>query len=316
MTMRIRVASTGAALVLAVGGLAACGSSQDVTVGAAAGAGAGGATAIERASVRTVAIDTAKLSLTVAATGLPGSSGPATVTADGAIDNTNGRAELNVDLSQATAGLPEVAGGVLGALGDGHLQVVTDGSNAYLKIGALASIFGATSNKSWVKLTGDGTANASKGSAVADGTDILKILGQAGDVTTVGTEAVRGVETTHYRGTLDVSAALGQLGADERAEVQDRLAQLGIDPKAINFPVDVWIGQDDLVRRVQVGLDGSQFEGANVPTGGLDATVTLELYDFGAPVDITVPSADQVFTVDPGSFPGISLPGLGGGQHG
>jgi hypothetical protein len=316
MTMRIRVASTGAAVVLALGGLAACASGQDVTVGAGAGAGAGGATAIERASVKTVAIDTAKLSLTVSATGLPGSSGPATFTAEGAIDNTNGRAELNVDLSQATAGLPDIAGGVLGALGDGHLQLVTDGSDAYLKIGALASIFGATSDKSWVKLTGDGSSDASKGSTVADGTEILKLLGQAGDVTTVGTEAVRGVDTTHYRGTLDVAAALGQLGADERAQVQDRLGQVGIDPKAINFPVDVWIGQDDLVRRVQVGIDGSQFSGANLPTGGVDATVTVELYDFDVPVDITIPSADQVFTVDPGSLPGISgLPGLGGGQH-
>ncbi len=316
--MRIRVASTGAALVLALGGLAACASNQDVSVSAGAAAGAGGATAIERASVKTVAIDTAKVSLTVSATGLPGSSGPAAVTAEGAIDTVNGRAQLSVDLSQAAAGLPEIAGGVLGSLGDGRLEVVADGSDAYLKIGTLASLFGATSDQAWVKLTGDGTADTAKGSIVADGTEILNLLGRAGDVTTVGTETVRGVATTHYRGTLDVAAALDQVGADEQAQAKDQLAQLGIDPKDVNIPVDVWIGEDDLVRRVQVGVDGSQFAGTEVPTGGVNATITVELYDFGAPVDITIPPADQVFTVDPSALGGLSgLPGLGelGGQH-
>jgi LppX_LprAFG lipoprotein len=306
-------------VALAIGGLAACASNQDVTVGAGAGAGAGvsgaGVSAIERASVKTVDVKTAKVSLTVSATGLPGSSGPATISADGAIDNVNGRAQLTIDLSKAAAGLPDIAGGALGALGDGQLVVVTDGSNAYLKVGSLASILGATSDKSWVKVSGDGGASSANGSAVADGTEVLKLLGQAGDVTTVGTEAVRGVDTTHYRGTLDVAAALGELGADERAKVEGQLGQVGIDPKAINFPVDVWIGEDDLVRRVQVGLDGSQFAGTAAPTAGINATVTVELYDFGAPVDITIPPADQVFNLDAGALKGLSgLAGLSG-QH-
>jgi hypothetical protein len=316
MMMRTRTAVAGAALALALGGLAACASNQDVTVGAGASTAAGGTAAIQRASVKTVTVDTAKVSLTVAATGLPGSSGTATITADGAIDNVQGRAQLTVDLSKAAAGLPEIAGGALGALGDGKLQIVTDGSSAYINVGSLASILGATSDKTWVKVSGDGSAANANTSAVADGTEVLKLLGQAGDVTTVGTEAVRGVDTTHYRGTLDVAAALGELGADERAEVEARLGQVGIDPKAVNFPVDVWIGQDDLVRRVQVVLDGSQFAGTTAPTAGVNATVTVELYDFGAPADITIPPADQVFNLDAGALNGLSgLAGLGG-QHG
>jgi len=300
-------------VALAIGGLAACASNQDVTVGAGSGTGTAGATAIERASVKTVEVKTAKVSLTVSATGLPGSSGAATITADGAIDNVNGRAQLTADLSKAAAGLPSIAGGALSALGDGKLQIVTDGSNAYVKVGTLASIFGATSDQTWVKVSGNGDASSANSSTVADGTEVLKILGQAGDVTTVGTESVRGVDTTHYRGTLDVAAALGQLSADERAKIEGQLSQVGIDPKAINFPVDVWIGQDDLVRRVQVGVDGSQFAGTAAPTGGVNATVTVELYDFGAPVDITIPSADQVFNLDAGALKGLSgLAGLGG----
>ena len=306
MTMRTRVAGVGAAVVLSIGGLAACSSSQDVTV---AGAGAGGATAIERASIKTVDVQSVKLSVTVTATGVPGTSGTATITADGTIDNAHQRAQLTVDLSKAAAGLPGMAGSALGALGDdGRVEVVTDGSDAYVKVGSLGSILGATSDKSWIKVSGHDGDGAATGTSVADGTEVLELLGQAGDVTTVGTETVRGVDTTHYRGTLDVAAALGQLPADEQGKLSDRLDQLGIDPKAISFPVDVWIGQDDLVRRVQLGVDGSTLPGS--PADAASGTVTIELYDFGAPVDITVPPADQVFTLDPGALEG--LPGLGG----
>jgi hypothetical protein len=311
MTMRTRVAWAGAALALSIGGLAACSSSQDVTV-AASGAGDSAARAIERASVKTVDVESVKLSLTLTAAGVPGANGTATVTADGAIDNANQRAQLTIDLSKAAAGLPDMAGAALGALGnDGRVDVVTDGSDAYVNVGSLGSILGATAGQSWVKISGKEAADAAPEAAVASGTEILKLLGQAGDITTVGTEQVRGVETTHYRGTLDVAAALSQLPADEQGEIGDRLTQLGIDPKALSFPLDVWIDQDDLVRRVLLGVDGSKLPGGS--TAGTTATVTLEFYDFGAPVNVTVPPADQVFTLDPGLLKGLSgLPGIGG----
>jgi len=63
-------------------------------------------------------------------------------------------------------------------------------------------------------------------------------------------------------------------------------------------PVDVWIGNDGLVRRVQIGVSGLH---ATTPStsGDLGGTMTMEFFDFGQPVDITVPPADQVFEVDP-----------------
>jgi hypothetical protein len=310
MTMRTRVAWAGAAVALSIGGLAACSSSQDVTVASAGGAG--GASAIERASVKTVDVESVKLSLTVTASGVPGANGTATITADGAIDNANRRAQLTIDLSKAAAGLPDMAGAALGALGnEGRVDVVTDGSDAYVNVGSLGSILGATSGTSWVKISGKEGADGGAEAAVASGTEILQLLGQAGDVTTAGTEQVRGVDTTHYRGTLDVAAALSLLPADEQAKIGDRLSQLGIDPKALNFPFDVWIGQDDFVRRVQLGVDGAKLPGGS--TAGTTATVTLELYDFGAPVNVTVPPADQVFTLDPGALKGLSgRSGIGG----
>jgi hypothetical protein len=304
--MRTRVAAIGAAIALAVGGLAACSSSQDVVRAGAAGGGAG-SSVLERATVKTGDVDTAKIAVTVDASGVAGTSGTGTLLGEGAIDNVANRSRFTFDLSKLANVLPSSAGIALGALGDEPVEVVTDNSDVYLKVGTLGSFLGATSDKSWVKISADG-AGSPLGSPLAAGTEVLKLLDGAGEVTTVGTEALRGVDTTHYRGTLDVASALSNLPADERGTVQDELDQVGIDPSAVSFPVDVWIGQDDLVRKVQLGLDESK-----VGTGGgAQATVTLELYDFGAPVEVTVPPADQVFTVDPSTLANLgNLAGIG-----
>ncbi len=84
-----------------------------------------------------------------------------------------------------------------------------------------------------------------------DPTRLLETLEAAGAFAEVGSERVRGVETTRYRGSV----------ASTR--------------------VDVWVGADELVRRVTV-RDG---DGTNVE---------LELYDFGADVEIERPPADEV----------------------
>ena len=80
---------------------------------------------------------------------------------------------------------------------------------------------------------------------------LLETLEAAGAFEPVGAERVRGVETVRYRG----SVASNQ--------------------------VDVWIGADELVRRVIVrDDDGGHAE--------------LELFDFGADVDIEPPPAEEV----------------------
>jgi hypothetical protein len=323
--MRVRMAVVGVAGALTIG-LAACAGGQDVVRSDAAGTGAGRSNVLQAATAKTVAAEQAKVSITVSASGLPSLAGPsgssgssgssassssATVSVEGAIDTAAHRSQFTVDLSQIEGLVPGPISSALGSLHDGKLDVVTDGSDVYIDLGSLGGIFGATSGTSWVKVSGPAGAGADAGGYLADGTDILQLLGNAGQVTTVGTEAVRGVDTTHYRGTVDVASALAQLPADKRAEVQSRLAQLGVDPASVSFPVDVWVDKDDLVRRVQLAVDSSKV----VKTAGAPAitgTVTMELYDVGQPVTITVPPANQVFTVDPSMLQGLGAL-VGGG---
>jgi hypothetical protein len=295
MVMRTRVAVVGVSVALAIGGVAACSSSQEVVRTDAA---ASPAKLVQNAADQTAAADSAKVSVTVDATGVPGTNGTATFTADGAIDNVAHRTQFSIDLSKLGASLPSAASSALGALG-GKVDVVTDGTDVYLNLGSLGGILGATTGQSWVKIGGKGQPAGDASAYFAAGSEVLKVMGNAGQVTTVGNEQVRGVDTTHYRGTVNIASALAELPADQRAQVQQKLDQVGVDPTSVGFPVDVWVGKDGLVRRIQLGLDTSHLPAVG-SAANVKATLTMDLYDIGQPVNITVPPANQVFTIDPG----------------
>jgi len=295
------MAAIGASVALAIGGLAACSGGGNDVVRSGAGAVVSGnaAETLQRAAQKTTEVGTAKVAMTFAVSGVPGI-GDTTFSVDGAIDSAAQQSTFNVDLAQLAGALPTSQQAGIGAiLGDGTVEIVTDGGDVYMKLGSLATILGATSGKSWIKVTADSGTDTAFGAPLGDGTQILKLLDQAGGVTAVGTEPVRGVDTTHYQGTLDVASALAEASADDRAKAESELGTVGIDPSAATVPVDVWIGSDGLVRRVQVGVEGLQTTPSSTATGDVGGTFTMELSDFGQPVGITVPPVDQVLEVDP-----------------
>jgi hypothetical protein len=77
-----------------------------------------------------------------------------------------------------------------------------------------------------------------------------------------GDETVRGASTTRYRLTVNC----------EEAELADCGGETS--------PVDVWIAEDDTVRRISLDWDRESF--------------TVEFFDFGAAVDIEPPPAEQI----------------------
>src|SRR5262249_48621850 len=100
----------------------------------------------------------------------------------------------------------------------------------------------------------------------------------------LGTETIDGVQTTHYRVRVDLKDALAQATPKQR-EALNRLSrfarQQGVDPASTKS--DVWIGDDGLVRRTTERL-------------GRLGSVTTTFSDFGTPVHIEAPPADE--TVD------------------
>jgi hypothetical protein len=136
----------------------------------------------------------------------------------------------------------------------------------------------------WVHRTG---AGGPPGGALfdADPRTLLAILDPAARFAEVGTDRVGGVETRHLRATE----------VDELPVVD-----LGLAPDTRNTSVtslDLWVGADDVVRRLDFGLrrtDTKTGPGGQ-PLAGVtfDSTYSVTFSDLGAPITITPPADVQ-----------------------
>ncbi|HEX4821306.1 MAG TPA: hypothetical protein VFV00_13975 [Acidimicrobiales bacterium] len=209
-----------------------------------------------------------------------------TIHATGGIDTPHKQMQLDLDMPPL-----------------GHMTEILDGTVIYMQSPALAK---AAAGKDWVKFDlaksnsafSDLVGNGSTGPLGSDPTSFLQFLAGAGKVTDVGTEDVRGVHTRHFSGSYTLNDALNSLPADRRQKAQDAFKALGIAESANDTPIpfDAWIGDDGLVRRISTTIDPSQFAAnAKVPLGKV--SMTMELYDIGQPVDITIPGDNDVTDV-------------------
>jgi hypothetical protein len=85
----------------------------------------------------------------------------------------------------------------------------------------------------------------------------------------LGSEDIRGVTTTHYRAHLD----------------KDKTPIRG-SPNEEPGVVDAWIDEQGLPRRIRI------------PYGESDGGAVFDLFDFGVPVDVEAPPADEIVSED------------------
>ena len=145
----------------------------------------------------------------------------------------------------------------------GVFEAIAIGDDVYIR-GEAA--FGAGTQDKWAK----DTADVGEDTALSNLSPqhLLSLLRKASSETRpLGDEAVRGDATVRYRLTVDCDTA-----------------ELDCEGSA---PVDVWIADDGVVRRIALDDD--------------DGKVTFEFFDFGADVDIEAPPADQILRPDQGS---------------
>lgn len=115
---------------------------------------------------------------------------------------------------------------------------------------------------------------------------VQQLRGAADDVEEVGTEEIRGVETTHLRVVVHTERAIEQSPEAMRDQLRSFAEASGLPD---TYPMDVWIDDDALIRRVRTVVE-VQDEAAGVVT----QQTTLELFDFGVAVDIEAPDPDEV----------------------
>ncbi len=129
------------------------------------------------------------------------------------------------------------------------------------------------------------------GTSFGNSTDpiaFLQALNGVGNVTEVGTERVRDVETTHYSGEYDVAQALAEAQGAAKAIIETTLKDSAGQP----VPFDAYLDEQGRVVKFEqrLKLPGS------AKTGGqpLTSTLMVEFFDFGTAVSVVAPPAEMV----------------------
>jgi hypothetical protein len=260
------------------------------------------------ASVRTTAAaKTALVSMSVATDG----SGPMafTMTGEGAMDFETGNSRFTMNVGGGAASL--LPGGIEARVVDGVM---------YMK---MPPIFGFGGDK-WYSIKTRGLAGGVGSGGLgnlgsSDPASYLSALGNVSDdAKDLGPATVRGTQTEHYSATVDFGKTLDnpEIPKGLREKAKGLFGKLS----AIKVPVDVFVDRDGRVRRMSMTIDMNDIIGAMGASGasGLSGvtlptmTATIDLHDFGAPVSVVAPPADQVVEFPTaGDLGGLGMNGLG-----
>jgi len=168
---------------------------------------------------------------------------------------------------------------------------------AYIKFTGAGTGMTLPHGKTWVEvdenaLPADASSPLGPLGATGNPKDLLTSLTAiASSEQKLGTGTVRGVPATEYQLNIDPAKTASKLPASERASVSKLFQSLG---KA-TIPVDIWLDSQNLVRRVGLSLQlpGSSTGGLGL-SGNPQLAVTMDFYDYGAPVTVSAPPAAQV----------------------
>ncbi|MGA9596333.1 MAG: hypothetical protein WBV06_09260 [Acidimicrobiia bacterium] len=246
----------------------------------------GDATALQAALANSAAATSGRIEGSMTMTDVAGASGDVTMGFSGEFDNTAGNSSFTLDMSQLANAAP-TGETMPPGMGDlfGEMEIRTIGDTSYMRFG-LFSMLGITTD--WVSMpaTDAGGMASGFGAGPTNPEDLMQAWGASAwsNVEDLGTETVRGVNTTHYRAVVDVA---GMMDAAD-AQVQTDLNSFGTLPDTM--PVEFWLGDDNVMHKMVMQFDGS----GDSSNGFGSMTMTWEMYDFGADINIEAPPADQV----------------------
>jgi hypothetical protein len=202
-----------------------------------------------------------------------------TATGQGRYDGTNTAMSMSMDL-----------------LGQ-QMEVRLIGQAIYLKMpDSMRASTGST--KPWTKVSLDDSTAAGKAlsenySQLAEQNDPSKMLEQiqkAGTITKSESTTLNGEQANHYTVDIDFAKLADQMPAGLPADAKAQLAG-----KNVHFPMDLWVNSDQLPMQIITDMSalGSALGGAEASQLG-EMTMTMKYTDWGGPVDVTAPPADQV----------------------
>ncbi|HYH59047.1 MAG TPA: hypothetical protein VD790_07475 [Thermoleophilaceae bacterium] len=218
------------------------------------------------------------------------------MTGTGVMDPAGQRGRMTVDMSQIPGGA-------------GELEQVFDGYVMWMRMPAFEAEL--PEGKEWIRIDLQ-RAQEELGIDMSqfpqvgnDPTKTLEYMRTAGEVEEIGEEDVRGTPTTHYSATVDFEKYPELVPEDKRAAAEESIEKLIDLVGESKFPVEVWIDDDDLVRRMKMEMP------MNIPGAGeIEMTIDYELYDFGVEADLEPPPAEDVvdYTEIAAEAAGASVP--------
>jgi hypothetical protein len=242
--------------------------------------------AVADAATKTLAAGSSRFTFT-GTLALPETGGRALpISGEGIFDHADPQGRFTYDLSEAA----EEAG-----LGPGEAwqaDVIFTGDRFFLRLPALTE--GLEGAKPWIEIDTATESGMTPGELMqlggaSDPAQLLQFMrGTSGNVERVGTESVRGVETTRYRARVELSRVIERVPDDDVREVLRRqLERLERQGRATAWHMEVSLDEDGVARRIRM----------NDPTEARERmTLTMDLYDFGVEVDAEPPPENEVMT--------------------
>ena len=290
----------GVSLLVASTLLAGCGDPGTITVGqrstetpatvpgAVETPGAAGATlaSLRQSGENSAAVESARFEMTMAIGDTP------FMTVEGEMGNGTSRQSTKMSMPAVLDGegldeeLPEADIPFLS--GDMTMETIVTADASYVRgslVGMMAGFFGSdgSTTDQWYRIElpsdADGSVAEEFGTFEAGPGTAQLLAGAYGDITTVGTEDVRGEGTTHYRVDIDPSKL-----------TDDSLDDLIGDAA---FPLDVWIDAEGIVRRTVMEVEWPDMAGEPG-----SATVTFEMFDVGADITVEVPADAETLDME------------------
>ncbi|WP_020665004.1 hypothetical protein [Amycolatopsis benzoatilytica] len=186
-----------------------------------------------------------------------------------------------------------------GAAGNTEVRFVD--KTMYMKVPAgMAQQYGT--DKQWLKISADGTDPMSQmlgkmmtqSASQSDPTQLLDRVAKTGRIISADKADLNGQPTFHYKVELDVSKSIEEFVKDMPAEVQAEMKKT-MQGKDIKIPAEIWTDLDQLP--LQVTMDESEFlksMGGAAAQQAAAGNITIKYTDWGKPVDVAAPPADQV----------------------
>lgn len=289
----ILVLTAAAAVATAVSG---CGASS-----------VAGSDAVAKAAAATTSTHGARvaMTMTMSSSALPR---PVHMTANGVMNPVARKARIDADMSDLAA----AAGGSGPKASQLRMTEILNGSVIYIHMPLLDGKL--PGNKKWMKVDLAKTSKAlgiNFGQLTQSGQDPgqqVAYMRTVSDAKKVGTDTVRGVKTTHYRGVAKLDRYPQLLPPSRRAAAKAAVQRLIKLTGTSSMPIEAWIDGGNRIRRTKLTMN---MKLPQVPQP-MRVGIQEDLYAFGTPVNAVPPPSAQVYDATRATSRALRSSGLGG----